>query len=292
MKSKWLNVGILVLSAGFTFAGEISRVADLRTWAKDRKQENLHGSDAADAQWAYYLVNEYGKFHSSGTDRTDWGRAFRSGSFLPLRQSGPERFEMRKIVKNRDGRGFEMYRYDVEKNFMWLYWNKNSDNPVPEIKGAAIVAQFIPARSGSYSIRGKVKWEQYAGAEMKQAAYEIGILRRSGSYMPLFHKTFPKAGKQKEILLLADLSDVKELQNFYLESGDRLCFITAGPRANYRGIKVYDEEVGIVSDALPVRSAGAQEKFLRNLSAAESAELNAEAKKKRLPHLNFTNKNC
>lgn len=280
-KMNWMIVGLALLTAAGSMAGEISRVADLQEFADNKRSGNSHASHAPDAAWSYLLVNEYGKFHSSKTDRTDWGKALNSSQAQPLNQSGPARFEKRQIVRKKDGKAFETFRYNAEKDHLWLYWNKNSENPAPEIRGAAVVAQFTVPKAGRYSIQGELKYEQYAGAEMKQAAYEIGILRKNGAYEPLFHKPFPKAEKLREITLLANLSTVKALQELQLEAGDRLCFIAAGARANYRGLKIYDGGVKVVSDQFPDRNADARERVLRKLAPASRAELAATAEKKK-----------
>lgn len=288
---RWITIVLALFAAG-SMAGEISRVADLQEFAGTKRPGNSHLSNAPDATWSYLLVNEYGKFHSSKTDRTDWAKALKSPQTQPLNQSGPARFEKRQIVKKSDGKAFETYRYNADNDHLWLYWNKNRENPAPEIRGAAVVAQFTVPKAGRYSIQGELKYEQYAGAEMKQAAYEIGILRKNGTYEPLFHKPFPKAEKLREITLLANLSTVKELQALQLEAGDRLCFIAAGARANYRGLKVYDGAVKIVSDQFPDRKADAQERVLRKLSPSRRAELSTAAKKKRSPRLTSSNSGC
>lgn len=258
--------GLLLLAAGWCFCGELSRVSDLSFSAKKiPRGNNTHDSRIPNANWSYFLVNEYGRFLSSRTGRTDWGTAFRSDKMLSLPLSGPERFEKRQIVRKQNANAFEAYRYGFDRDTQWLYWNRNRETPSPDLRGAALIAFFTVPASGTYSIRGEVKWEQYAGAEMKQAAYEIGILHRDNSYTPLFYKEFPPVKDLRGIQVLANLSEEAKLQNISLKAGERLCFISAGSRANYRGIKVYDSSVKIVSDSLPGGSSGAEEALLRKL---------------------------
>ena len=292
MRTRWIPVVLALLVAAGSMAGEISRVEDLQTFAGRKQPGNTHASHAPGATWSYLLVNEHGKFHSSKSDRTDWGKALKSSQTRPLNQSGPARFEQRQIRKKSDGRAFETFRYNAENDHLQLYWNRNQEYPVPELRAAAVVALFTPPKPGSYSLRGELKYEQYAGAEMKQAAYEIGILRKNGSFEPLFHKPFPRAGKLREIATLAELSAEKTLQGIRLEAGDRLCFIAAGSHANYRGIKIYDGAVKIVSDQFPDRNADATVQLLRKLSPALQAEFSAEAEKKRSPRLTSSSGGC
>ena len=248
--SRWASTFMLVFLSLAVRAGSISRGTDFSASTSFNSEGSSHGGfGAPDAErWRYRLLPDW----SEVTMDFDWGKGLSSDNLMELHQSEPFLFEKSLVgpIKETGKLYFERYRYTIAADHFYLCWNKNDQNPIPDNKAAALVVEFTPPRSGRYSLSGSLKWTSPRGDDMKQAWYVVGKAN-GNQFSELFSHEFVAENRFKEPVVFADLATVEPLQNIKLSSGDRLVFIVAGSRFNYRGLEVHDSELTISSSALP-----------------------------------------
>ena len=247
---KWAIAVVLVFSSLTVRGGSISRSADFSASTSFNSGGSIHGGlGAPDAErWRYRLLPEW----SEVTLDFGWNKVLASDGTVDFNQSEPFLFEKRLmgLVQETGKLYFERYRYTVDADHFYLCWNKNDPNPTPDCKAAALVVEFTPPRSGRYSLSGVLKWASTRADDMKQAWYVVGKAHGDG-FSELFRHEFVAENRFEEPVVFADLAALEVLQNIKLSTGDRLVFIVAGSRFNYRGLEVYDSELTISSPELP-----------------------------------------